>query len=143
MAWPVIAMGLAMKAYGQFTANNDQADAEDQNAAFYREQADFARKAGDRQRMIFDRESVILLGNQTAGFAKSGVSTTSAADFLAREMLYRQEESQAIKEEADFNVRLAMLRADQSERTADSLRDPFNNLMSIGGGFLSSGASYV
>lgn len=134
----ILSVGTVLRGIGQARANQDQAAAERQNASFYREQANFAQKAGDRQRGIFDRESQILYSEQQSGFAKAGVDTGSSSYFMAQQMLYRQDESYAIKEETDFNVRLAMLRADQADATARSLSDPMNNIMQIGGGVLST-----
>lgn len=110
--------GLMLDAYGKQKANLAEANAERRNAAFYREQADYARKTGERQQMIFDRESVILHGDQTSAFASSGVDVTAGAGFIAQQMFYRQQESSAIKAEADFNVRLAMMKAGESESRA-------------------------
>ena len=137
VAMAAMAVGTVMKSYGQIKANMAQADAERQNAAFYREQADFAQKVGDRKRGIFDRESAVLYGDQAGGFAKAGTNTGSSAFFLAQQMVFRQNESFAIKQEADFNVRLAMLRANQAESTAAALSDPMNNGMMAMGNMLS------
>ena len=138
-----MAVGTVIKSFGQIKANNDQAAAERQNAAYYREQADFARKAGDRKRTIFDRESTVVYGDQVAGFAKAGVDTTNSSFFLAQQVLYRQTESFAIKQESDFNVRLAMLRAEQAESTANALSDPLNNALMIGGNVLSLAGNFM
>lgn len=121
--WQAIALGagIAMQGLGKMKANADQADAEEKNAAFYREQADFAAKAGERQRMIFDRESVILFGEQASAFAKAGIDTSGSGYFLAQQNLFRAQESNAIQEETDMNVRLATLRAEQADATADAL----------------------
>jgi hypothetical protein len=126
-------VGLGLQAYGMFRANNAQAAAEEANAGFFREQADFAREAGDRQRKIFNHESDYLFGDQMSAFAKAGVDTGSSSYFMSQQVLFRQEESYAIKKEADMNVRLAMLRADQSQQTANSLRNPVNTLLPIMG----------
>ena len=132
-----------MKGYGTYMANMDQADAERKNASWYREQAEFAKKAGERQQMIFDRESQILYGEQLGAFAKAGVDTGASSYFVAKQMLFRQQESYAIKQEADMNTRLAMLKADQAERHAESLSDPMNNLLQFGGSALSGAAGLL
>jgi hypothetical protein len=127
-----MAVGTIIKSYGQIKANEDQAAAEKRNAAFYREQAEFAQRAGDRKRAIFERESDVLYGDQVGAFAKAGVDTGSSSFFLAQQVFYRQNESFAIKEEADFNVRLAMLRADQATSTARALTNPTTNALLVG-----------
>jgi hypothetical protein len=143
MSNPLMGLGIAMQGYGRVKANLDQAMEEEMNAGFYREQAEFSRKAGDRQKDIFDRESEVLYGEQLSAFAKAGVDTSSNSLFMAKTMLFRDQESNAIKEEADFRTRLAMLRADQAQRTADSLSDPFNNAMQVFGmGLNAAGSQY-
>jgi hypothetical protein len=62
---------------------------------------------------------------------------------MARELLYRQNESNAIKLESDMNVRLAMLRADQAQKTADSLSSDDNQLMQLGGTVLGGMGSAI
>lgn len=138
VAAAVMGAGTIMQSYGRYRATLDQADAEEVNAAWYREQADFAREAGDRQAMIFDRESKILFGEQRSAFAKSGVNPSESSFFMAQQMLYRSQEGYAIDKEADFNERLANLRANQAQETARSLRDAapmefFGGLMAGGG----------
>lgn len=133
----IMGAGLALNIMGQARADADQADAEERNAAYYREQAAYAAKVGERQQDIFDRESKILVGDQMSAFAKAGVNTQSSSLFMAKEMLFRQEESNAIKVEADQNVRLAMLRADSAQSTADALNDPTNKFLKGAGTALS------
>lgn len=133
----LLGAGMVIKGIGQLKANMDQADAESKNASWYREQAAYARQVGDRQRSIFEDESQLLYGEQLSAFAKAGVDTSSSSLFMAKTMISRQDESYAIKKEADMNVRIAMLRADQAEATANQLRDPINNILQIGGGLLS------
>lgn len=128
----VLGAGLVMKSYGQVKANLDQAKAEQANAAWYREQAFFAQETGRRAQEIFDRETDILAGDQLSGFAKSG-DIDNATLFMSGEALTRQKESNAIKLEADMNVRLAMMRADQSDKTAKALKNPLTNAMMVGG----------
>lgn len=127
----LLVLGTAMQAYGRVKANLDQAAEEEMNAGWYREQAEFSRIAGDRQKSIFDRESQVLYGEQGSAFAKAGVDTSSSSLYMAKQMLVRDQESDSIKVEADFRTRLAMLRADQAQRTADDLSDPMNNAMQV------------
>jgi hypothetical protein len=129
----LMAVGTVINGYGKIKANLDQAKEEQLNAGFYRYQADYAQRAGDRQKTIFDRQSQIQYGEQFSAFAKAGIDTQSSSIFMASEMLYRQQESNAIKEETDFNVRLATMRAEQSDRTAKALKDPMNNFLQVAG----------
>lgn len=132
--------GLVLGAYGDWMASRAEAEAEARNADFYREQAEFARKAGVRQRMIFARQSKVLLGEQAAGIAKSGGGQSSL--FLATQDLFRQQEEGAIQEETDFNVRLARLRAEHSQSRAEMVGSKTNFWLRTAGRGL-SGASSV
>lgn len=142
MASPVgmalMGAGAVLKTIGQIKANNDQAEAELKNASFYREQAAYAREVGDRQKNLFDDASQVLYGEQLSGFAKAGVDTSSSSFFMAKQMLSRQQESHAITREADMNVRIASLRADQAKQTADALTDPTNQFLQVAGGLASA-----
>lgn len=145
MSYGAIALGVGtmMKYYGQTKADQAEAASSEKNASYYREQADYARKTGERDQMIFDRESVVLHGDQVSAFAKNGVDVTAGAGFIAQQMFYRQNESEAIKAEADFNVRLAMLKADQAQGNADYLNSSERKWTNFLGGALSMGGSMV
>ncbi len=116
-------VGLFLQAKNKVDAAYARANAEEQNASFYREQAAFAREAGDRQLLLFDRQSKILYGEQESAFAKAGIDTAENSRFMAQQMLYGSQEKEAIKSEADMNVRLATLRADQAQSDADNARE--------------------
>lgn len=116
-------VGTVLAAYGDWMASQAEAAVERRNASFYEEQADFARRAGIRERMLFDRKSKVVEGQQTAGFSKSGGNLAASSFFMATQSLYQQQESAAIQEEADFNERLALLRAQMSKEKADALGD--------------------
>lgn len=119
----LMGVGTVLGAYGDFMSSQARAAAERKNAAFYREQAEYARRAGIRQRQIFDRQSKVIEGQQLSGFAKSGIDTVNSSLFMATQKLYRQQESAAIQEEADFNERLALLRAENSMMEANAYGD--------------------
>lgn len=129
--------GAGLSAVGQYQANQDKAQAEAQNASFYREQAAFAQDSGDRDLSIFNRKSQIEFGEQVNAFAKAGNQSADAIAFLAEEKLNRNKEAGAIKEDRDFNVRLANLRAGQADRQASDLSSFSYNFNSIGGNLLS------
>lgn len=122
MWWGIVTtgVGLIMKDKARGDAAEAQEKEEYANAAFYREQAQFAEEAGKRAQSIFDNESVILLGEQESGLSHSGVGPSTSATFLAKESLFRQQESSALQQETDMNARLSYLRADQSSRRAAS-----------------------
>ncbi len=132
----LIGVGLVMRGIGQLKANTDQAAAEEANADFYREQGEFARATGERQSEVFDRETSSLMGQIGSAYAKAGTDVGSNAGILAVNLLYRQQESFAIKKETEMNVRLAMLRAQNSQDNARNLRDPVTNILQFGGAVL-------
>jgi hypothetical protein len=114
--------GLMMSGVSRLKERYAQADAEEANASFYREQAKFAKESGDRQLMLFDRQSKVLYGEQRSAFAKAGVDVTESSSYLAKEMFYGSQENQAIMDERDMNVRLASLRADAAQKNASQMR---------------------
>lgn len=116
-----------------------EAEAEFANAAFYREQAKFARTAGDRKVAIFDRESKVLYGDQASAFAKAGVDTGESSDYIAREAFFRGQERSDIYAEADLNVRLAQMRADASEKQGQARGDSVK--YEVLGNYLNFGAN--
>lgn len=117
----MMGFGMFMQSLGEAQANRAEASAERDNASYYREQAAFAQKTGERQELIFDRESKILHGDQASAFAKNGVNTQSSALFMAKEALFTSQERVAIQDESAFNVRLATMRARTSNSKADAL----------------------
>ena len=112
--------GLIMKDKARQEAADAQEQEEMLNAAFYREQAQYAEEAGKRAQNIFANETVLLLGEQESGLSHAGIGQTTASTFLAKESLFRQQESYALQRETDMNARLSYLRADQSTRRAMS-----------------------
>lgn len=137
----VLGAGLVIKNIGEKQAADDQAAAEVQNAEFYREQAAFAEEAGKRAQTIFDRESVILYGEQVSGLSNAGVGGSTAGSFLAKEALFRSDERAAIGKESDMNVRLAQLRAQSSDAAVDRLQDNTSRIYGILGDALTFGAA--
>lgn len=124
MSWVAVAVagaGIIISTVGKLNANAAQADQDAKNAEYYREEAQFAQDQGDRKRLLFDRDTDLLHGQQESGFAKAGVDTTSSTYFLAQQLTFRQQESSAITKETDMNVRLATLRANGADAQASNL----------------------
>lgn len=139
----VMGTGTVLKSMARAKDRQAEAGQERANAAFYREQTAFAEATGERQRMLYDRESQVLFGEQMSGFAKAGIDTGSA-EFMARELLYRSQESAAIKKEADMNVRLATLRAAAAEEAASNLEEanqfePLSAALELGAAYYGAG----
>lgn len=146
MAFPFVAAGLmgaglVVRAIGRDKANQAEAEIEAQNAAFYREQAQFAEDSGRRAQLIFDRDSVVLFGEQAAGLANAGIGSSVSSMFMAQQELYRDVESRAIRAEADMNVKLATLRAGMSDQKINQLNSRSNKFLGVLGDTLSMGSS--
>lgn len=122
-------LGMFMGAIGTAAADWAQADAERENASWFREQGAFAAKSGQRQLDIFDRQTKILTGDQMSAFAKAGIDTGASSLFLAKTILFRQQEHGAIKAESDFNVRQTQLRALAADRAGHNLDVAGNNAL--------------
>lgn len=122
-----LGVGTFMDSMGRYRAMIAQSQAEGQNADFYRKQAAFAQEVGDRQRMIFGRESEILFGEQKSGFAKAGLSVDNSSFFLATQMANRSSESYAIERETQMNVDLASARAVAADQASKSARRAAND----------------
>jgi hypothetical protein len=141
MGWPLALMGagIALNVIGNYRANMEKADAEAANAAFYREQAAFAKETGERAERISERQYQRLYGEQVGAFASAGVDigSGSALDVLAESRVIQMEERAAIRKEASMNVRLAMLRSDAAMSASASYSDSTNNLLQAGGSILS------
>lgn len=136
----IIAGGTLLKAYGDWQANSDQAEEERQNAAYLREQAAFARKAGARQEQIFEEDADRFYKNQIGLFARNGVEVE--ATVLADTIRKTREGLAAIRTETEANARLALLRGQAADQRAERLGSFGNNLLQAGG-TVASGAGNI
>jgi hypothetical protein len=132
-----MAIGALAQGAAKAQADRDQAAASRRNADWFREQADYARFVGDRDILLFDRQSKVTFGEQRSAFAKAGVDTAESSRFLAEQELYGQQESNAKTKERDMNVRLASLKAEQADQEAFQLDsaaqwDMFSGVMGAG-----------
>ena len=146
MAFPFVAAGLmgaglVVRAIGRDRANQAEAEIEAQNAAFYREQAQFAEDSGRRAQLLFERDSIVLFGEQASGLANAGIGASTSSLFMAQQELFRDVESRAIRADADMNVRLATLRAGMSDQKINQLNDSSTQIMGVLGDALSIGSS--
>jgi len=128
MAFPYLAVMYAAGTYtqmqGQAQADKDQADALAQNASFFREQADYIQKAGDRELSIFTRKSDNITSAQIGAFARSAVDfSDSSALWLAAEEQLISREKEAIKAETQMRVRQANFRATQAGSQAEAISE--------------------
>lgn len=116
-------VGTVYNMYQQGEADRDQAAAEERNAAFFMEQAAFARRAGEREQAIFSRQTDQFIDAQMGRVAKSGVNFSGqTASVVAFSEYLAGLELQAIKDETEFNVRLATMRGIDSLQVANDIR---------------------
>jgi len=145
MAIPLalMAAGTAVQIFGQYSANYSQAQAEIQNAQFYKEQADFAWQSSIRQANIASREYEARKGAQISAFAKGGVDMSgSAASVIADTLSARSEELMAIERKGQIEFKLARSRGRQAEGQAALLQDPIYNATQAGTTALTNYAAY-
>lgn len=132
--------GMFLSAYGQYQANRDEADAEQQNAEFFFEQAKHAEESARREESIYRQESEENFGNQVSSFAKAGVDISgSPLMMLAGARANNAEEVNAIRAEGAIRTRLAYMRGASAENKANTLRSTKYNLLQAGGTFLTGG----
>lgn len=147
MAWPLIlyAVGSAVQMIGQAQANAAQADAEARNAEFLREQERQQQAATRREMRIQERESALTRGLQIGAYASGNidVGSGSAVAFLAEQEASSIEERAAIRTEGDLRSKLARLRAEDAQGTADTLRSSqFRDSQFLGSGLQAFGNMY-
>lgn len=139
----LMAAGKGMQIMGSLQSDSDQADAERANASFFREQAEFTREATVRELQLFNTKAVESFGQTVGAYAASGVQlSASALEVLAGEKKTMNEQANAIKREGEFKQRLALLRANQADATADSLTSSGRQFNTIVGGALEMGSSF-
>lgn len=133
MAWPLVALA-AMQIYGQYSANQAQAEAEEKNQKFFDAQAELARAAGIREENIFLRENAYQRGLQTTSFAGANIDVSSGSALYAQAAAGANalDELNAIRYKNEMDVFLARSRGELSADRSRQLRDPFNNLLQAG-----------
>jgi hypothetical protein len=116
--------GAAVQIYGNVTSANAQSAAERANAAFYREQSEFARRAMMREYNIYNDQAAEFTGEVISQAGKGGAELSGSPLLALGTILARQEaERQAILEDGNFKVREAILRAEASEKAARSMKN--------------------
>lgn len=134
----LFAAGTALNVIGNYQANLRQAQAELQNAAFYKEQAEFTILAKQRATEIAESEYAFRYGQQVSQAAKGGVDVTrgSVAGIFASTIAKKVREIAAIKEKSELDFKLATMRGLQSGEVAGFLSSPTTNLMQASGTLL-------
>ena len=141
MAVPLVLMaaGTLMQIAGQYSANMAQALEEEKNAAFYREQAKYARQSALRAEDLAGFEYTYKIGQQVGDYAASGVDagSGSAAVTVGGSIAQFLGEISAIRKKGDLDVKLATMRGVSSDRTANILKSDRYNIMQAGTTLLS------
>lgn len=139
MGAEAVILGAGMSAYGQMQANTAEANAELNNAEYYRQQAELAIRSAEKEKQLFDMESQQFLGTQVNAFAKSGVEISNSVLMkIAGSKQRFSNESQSIIETGKRNANMALIKERNARANADMLRDPMYNLLNIGGPLLAS-----
>jgi len=145
MAWPMVLMaaGSMIQMFGQAQANAAQSAAEARNAQFLREQAAQQEAATRREMKLQERDQDRLRGAQIGAYASGNVDigSGSALSFLAEQEAFAIEERAAIRTDGDLRTKLALLRAEDSQSTSDTLGSFQYNVTQGLGTFLSNAGS--
>lgn len=114
--------GAGLGIIGTITGNNAQAAAEEANAAYYKEQQEFARQSMIRDLKIYSEDAEEVFGAQVTGAAAGGVNLEGSPLLVLASTRKRQiEEQDAIKAGGKANIREAYLRAGASMANASRL----------------------
>lgn len=133
MALPAILMGVGtgIQIFSQWMANLDQAQAEYENARYYKEQESAMREQMNRELDIADREYEYRKGATIGAEVAGGVDvgSGSAAMNVAAVATAKIKELSAIKYQGELQMKLANLRARRSNQQADTLGSTSYNFM--------------
>jgi hypothetical protein len=136
------AIGGAINLSSDFERMDEQAQAAQENASFFYEQADQIQASIDREMDIFERELDHTVAGQAAAFAKGGVDFSgSVLNVFNEEIRLGSLERSAIKIEGALRVKEANLKAMDSTRQAMSLTNPGTRMKMLLGTVLSVGGS--
>lgn len=139
-----LAGGTGLSIFGNIQANLAQSQAEEENAEWLEQQAEFAQFSTDRAEDIFLRETDQLLGAQIGGFNTSNVELSgSALDVINDTMALADREVDAIRYQGQMQVQEALLKASAARRNADRLGSFEHNLLQSAGTIAGASARFV
>lgn len=141
MAFPgaLMLVGTALQMAGQIGEAQSMASAERANAAWLREQERYAREAMERSIALANFEYTNKLGQQASAYGKGGVAISgSAAVTMGGTIKQALEEVFALKRKGEMDMRLAAIKAGQSESRAAMLSSPQYLLLQTGSTFLNN-----
>jgi hypothetical protein len=140
----VFAIAGGLQVAGNFLGNRAQAKAERANAAYYREQAELTKREKRRAVDIYKTQSDQFIGQKKSIIARSGVDLGGTLLMqIAGDVASQGREIEAINAEMDAKVRLAHLRAQQADKTANTLSSFGYNVLQAAGSGLNTYASYM
>jgi hypothetical protein len=138
------AAGGGIKAFGQVQANMQEAQAEKQNAAFYKEQADLSLKISKKDQQIFEKESDQFFGSQVSAFAKAGVDISGSALLkLVDTKLQTSNESAQIVSNGKRQAQSYLFASNQASSRAKRLGSLEHNLLQVAGTGLSTAGNII
>lgn len=138
-----LVIGVGAQLFGQHQANRAQRRAEEQNAAYYREQKALAELAMRREADIFKADAEVFAGEQVTLLAKAGVDLSGSALMqFANTKMDMSREYVAILKDGAARTRLAELRAQNAQDTADLLGSSSYNTVQTLGTILNASQSY-
>lgn len=117
-----IVMGGGLQMYGNYRANQAEADALEKNAQFLESQAKLTVEASKREHAIFSDESDQFFGSQVNAFAKAGVDPSgSALSVMATTQRQIAQEGASILATGRRQSELSLLKAQQARDEANRL----------------------
>lgn len=112
--------GTALQIVSGWAANMDASFQEAKNAAFYREQANYAAVAALRAKVIAENDYTNKVGTQIGAYASGGVDISgSAAITVGGTVKNALDEMRAIELKGQLDTKLAAMRASASQDKAD------------------------
>lgn len=137
---PVVAAvaGVGLAVYGQVKANQAQADAANQNAAYYNEQANFSQQVEKREEDVFYNRSNRTIAQQQSAYTGAGVAASGSALAVAEDQYLRQaKEASAIKMMGGQKTLMATTQAGVAGQLGATYGSTGYNAVGVGGTVLS------
>lgn len=122
--------GTALQIVNGWASNKAKAEAEKQNAAYYREQALFAELSKLRANAIAEIDYTTKVGAQVSAYASGGVDLSGSASATVGGTIKNAiDELRVIQVKGNLETKLAQLRAGQSQQVADTIGSVGYNLL--------------
>jgi hypothetical protein len=136
--------GTGLNMLGNYQANLAQAGAEERNARYLIDEADFIRDTAKREEMLLRSDREQVKGAQAAAYGASGFSLAGSALQVIADTDYKtQIEANAIRREGRLKEYLARARAADAMSTARTLRSDDYNIKQALGTILNTGGQYA